>query len=70
MFYLIFSSQSVDLKEFFRNIYEKLDSKHPEIKVLIVSWIMFINSIPEVKIINVLHEFLPNLFSYLADKNR
>ncbi len=47
-----------------------MDSKNSEIKVLIVSWIIFINSIPEVKIINVLHEFLPNLFSYLADQNK
>jgi vacuole morphology and inheritance protein 14 len=35
-----------------------------------VSWIIFINSIPEIKIINVLHEFLPSLFQMLSEKNK
>lgn len=37
---------------------------------MIVSWIIFINSIPEIKIINVLHEFLPPLFNMLSDKQK
>jgi len=37
---------------------------------MIVSWIIFINSIPEIKIINVLHEIIPYLFNMLSERNK
>jgi hypothetical protein len=62
--------QELNLKEFFQKIYQKISAKHPFIKILIVSWIIFINSIPEIKILNVLHEFLPSLFVMLSEKQK
>lgn len=37
---------------------------------MIVSWIIFINSIPEIKIINVLQDFLAALFNMLSEKQK
>ena len=58
-----------NLLNFFKIIIEKLQLKHPDIKRNIVSWISWINQIPEIKLINVLQMFLPELFNMLSDSN-
>lgn len=56
-----------NLLNFFKIIVDKINLKHPDIKCIIVSWISCINQIPEIKLINVLHLFLPELFNMLSD---
>ncbi len=58
------------MRDFFQKIYEKITAKHPSVKILIVSWITFINSIPEIKIVNVLQDFLSALFNMLSEKQK
>ena len=58
-----------NLLNFFKIIIEKIQLKHPDIKRNIVSWISWINQIPEMKLINVLQMFLPELFNMLSDNN-
>jgi vacuole morphology and inheritance protein 14 len=59
-----------NLNDLFQKLYEKIRANHPSIKILIVSWITFLNNIPEVRIINVFNEFLPGLFNMLSDKSK
>jgi vacuole morphology and inheritance protein 14 len=59
-----------NVNDLFQKLYEKIRANHPSIKILIVSWITFLNNIPEVKIINVFNEFLPGLFNMLSDKSK
>lgn len=70
IFIYSYSPVDLNLKDFFKDIYNKIIAKHSAIKNLVVSWIIFINSIPELKIINVIHDFLPHLFTMLADRHR
>ena len=58
-----------DLLTFFKIIIDKINLKHPNIKCVVVSWISCINQIPEIKLINILHLFLPELFNMLAEQN-
>lgn len=55
-----------DLLDFFQIIIDKIKLKHPSIKCVVVSWIIFINQIPEIKLINILQMFLPDLFDMLS----
>ncbi len=54
----------------FQKLFEKIRANHPSIKILIVSWITFLDSIPELKLINVFHELLPGLFNMICDKTK
>jgi hypothetical protein len=45
-------------------------TNHPAIKILVVSWIKFLDSIPEIKLINRIFHFLPGLFDMLCDKTK
>jgi hypothetical protein len=67
---LIDIQSDFNLNDLFQKLYEKIRANHPSIRILIVSWITFLDSIPEVKIINVFHEFLPGLFNMLSDKSK
>lgn len=58
-----------DLLTFFKIIIDKINLKHPSVKCVVVSWISCINQIPEIKLINILHLFLPELFNMLSDQN-
>lgn len=60
-----FNTRDIILK-----ILEKIRANHPSVKILIVTWITFLDSIPDVKIIDYVPEFLPGLFSMLCDKTK
>ena len=45
-------------------------TNHPGVKIFIVSWIIFMDTIPEIRIFNVLPDFLPGLFLMLSDKHK
>ena len=60
----------MNLRELIEIVYKNIDNTHNDIKLMIVSWIIFINSIPEIKIINVSHEFLGELFNMLSCDNK
>lgn len=55
-------------QDLLQKLFEKIRASHPSIKILIVSWITFLDSIPEIKLINYFNEFLPGLFNMLSDK--
>jgi hypothetical protein len=59
-----------NVQDLFQKMFEKIRANHPAIKILIVSWITFLDSIPEIKQISVLHELLPGLFNMLCDKTK
>lgn len=42
------------------------ESNHPALKILIVSWIAFLESISEVKIFNYMNKIIPELFNLLC----
>ena len=41
------------------------ENKHPALKILIISWITFLESITEIKIINYMDKIVPELFNLL-----
>lgn len=53
-----------------QKLLDKIRTNHPAIRILIVSWIKFLDSIPEIKLINRIFEFLPGLFNMLCDKTK
>ena len=57
------------LLDFFKVILKQINLKHPNIKCCIVSWINFINQIPDIKLINILHYFLGDLLNMLEIEN-
>ena len=59
-----------NLHDLFSKLFEKIRANHPSIKILIVSWITFLDSIPEIKLLNYLPELLPGLFNMLCDKTK
>lgn len=64
----VYSSNSdFDLEGFVRGIYVNLSTPNYSIKYLVVSWITFINSLPEINLVNVLYEFVPMLFDILEN---
>ena len=42
------------------------ESNHPALKILIVSWIAFLESISDIKIINYMNKIIPELFKLLS----
>jgi hypothetical protein len=64
------STEDFKVEDLIGKLFEKIRANHPAIKILIVSWITFLDSIPELKLINHLHELLPGLFNMLCDKTR
>ena len=42
------------------------ENKHPALKILIISWITFLESITEIKIINYMDKIVPELFNLLC----
>lgn len=60
-----------NVQEFLRGLFEKLRTNHPGVKKYVVSWIITIGNIPQLKlIIQVLPEILPWLFTMLGDKTK
>lgn len=51
-------------------IIQKTFTNQMGVKIFIVSWILFMDTIPEIRIFNVLPDFLPRLFSMLSDKQQ
>jgi hypothetical protein len=64
------SAEDFKVEDLIGKLIEKIRANHPAIKILIVSWITFLDTIPELKLINHLHELLPGLFNMLCDKTR
>lgn len=62
--------QNFNVDDLFQKLFEKIRANHPSIKILIVSWITFLDSIPDIKLINFLPELLPGLFNMLCDKTK
>jgi len=56
------------LTDLLQKLLEKIRANHPAIRTLIVSWITFLDSIPQIKMINRIYDFLPGLFNMLCDK--
>ena len=61
--------EGFSLLGFFKVILNQINLRHPNIKCCIVSWINFINQIPDIKLINILHYFLGDLFNMLEIDN-
>jgi len=55
------SPQDFNLQEFFQKIIQKIGTNQVGVKIFIVSWITFMDTIPEIRIFNVLPDFLPGL---------
>ena len=53
------------LNSFIECIYSKLVCPDLSVKLLVVSWLTFINSLPDIRLINVFHKFIPTLFEML-----
>jgi len=53
-----------------QKLLDKIRTNHPAIRILVVSWIKFLDSIPEIKLINRIFQFLPGLFDMLSDKTK
>ncbi len=64
------SPQDFNLQEFFQKIIQKIGTNHIGVKIFIVSWITFMDTIPEIRIFNVLPDFLPGLFSMLSERQK
>ena len=47
-----------------------MSTNHMGVKTFIVSWITFMDTIPEIRIFNVLPDFLPGLFVMLSNKQK
>lgn len=62
--------QDFSVQDLFYKLFEKIRAHHPSIKILIVSWVTFLDSIPEIKLINFLPDLLPGIFSMLCDKTK
>lgn len=59
----------INLLEFFKKIILNIKSTDEEDKCTVVSWISCINQIPGIKLINILHLFLGDLFDMLKINN-
>ena len=59
----------VNLLEFFKEIILNIKKTNEEDKCTVVSWISCINQIPGIKLINILHLFLGDLFDMLKIDN-
>ena len=46
------------------------ESAHPALKILIISWIAFLESISEIKMINYMNKIIPELFNLLCFKTK
>ena len=46
------------------------ENGHPALKILIISWIAFLESISEIKMINYMHKIIPELFNLLCFKTK
>lgn len=66
----LINPEDFKLEDLFQKLFEKIRANHPAIRILIVSWITFLDTIPEIKIIKFLHELLPGLFNMLCDKTK
>ena len=53
-----------------QKLLDKIRANHPAIRILIVSWITFLDSIPEIKLLDKIFDFLPGLFNMLCDKTK
>ena len=55
-------------EKFIKEIYYQLNlSQNYSVKILIVGWLTFVNSLPEINLVNVLYEFVPKLFDILEN---
>ena len=61
--------EDFNLLDFYKVILNQINLKHPNIKCCIVSWINFINQIPDIKLIKYLHYFLGDLLNMLEIEN-
>ena len=61
--------EGFSLLGFFKVILNQINLRHPNIKCCIVSWINFINQIPDIKLIKYLHYFLGDLLNMLEIEN-
>ena len=46
------------------------ENNHPALKILIISWIAFLESISEIKMINYMNKIIPELFNLLCFKTK
>ena len=46
------------------------ENSHPALKILIISWIAFLESISEIKMINYMNKIIPELFNLLCFKTK
>lgn len=59
-----------NIDDLLQKLLDKIRANHPAIRILIVSWITFLDSIPEIKLMNKIFDFLPGLFNMLCDKTK
>lgn len=66
----IIQNTDFNIDDLLQKLLVKIRANHPSIRSLIVSWITFLDSIPQIKLINKIYEFLPGLFNMLCDKSK
>eukprot|EP00916_Digyalum_oweni_P018278 GHVL01030683.1.p1 GENE.GHVL01030683.1~~GHVL01030683.1.p1 ORF type:complete len:701 (+),score=130.02 GHVL01030683.1:58-2160(+) len=67
---IVQDSATIDVPSFIPLLAERITVKNPYIRQMIISWIVTLDSIPELDIISQLPYFFNGLFTMIADSNR
>lgn len=67
---IVTESESFDIENFIPLLQKHIKKPKPYIRQLLVGWIMVLNAVPGINMLDYLPEFLDGLFNMLSDGNR
>lgn len=67
---IVTESENFDIENFIPLLQKHIKKPKPYIRQLLVGWIMVLNAVPGINMLDYLPEFLDGLFNMLSDGNR
>ena len=67
---LVTESESFDVEKFIPLLRERIKIRNPFIRQLLVGWISVLDSVPDIRMLDFLPEYLGGLFDMLSDVNK
>jgi vacuole morphology and inheritance protein 14 len=67
---IVTETESFDIENFIPLLQKHIKKTKPYIRQLLVGWIMVLNAVPGINMLDYLPEFLDGLFNMLSDGNR
>jgi vacuole morphology and inheritance protein 14 len=67
---VVTESEDFEVEKFIPLLRERIRSKEPSIRQLVVGWITLLDSVPSINMLDFLPEYLGGLFDMLSDQNK